>query len=205
MRFLTQLAADARFYHRLKHPDQPPPGVLELIGTALRSPGLWTLAFHRIAYFSTNYRNLRSAVWWLARLVEVPTYYCNAVVRKSELLGDCNIRGPVYISDRGFVICGALSIGAGSIIHDHVTFGNAVAKGRTGRPHIGEDVWIGPNCIVAGDLEIGAGSTLLPGTYLTYSVPPRSVVRGNPGRVIREGYDNSALRASVAIVDKLPQ
>jgi serine acetyltransferase len=201
--FFAQLAADTRFYHRLKHPQQPA-GALTLIGTALRSPGLWTLTAHRIAYFSTKHRNLRNIVWWLARLVEGPTYYLNGVLRKSELLGDCNIRGPVYISDNGYVICGALSIGAGSVIHHHVTFGNAVAKGKAGRPRIGEEVWIGPNCIVAGDLEIGAGSTLLPGTYLTYSVPPGSVVRGNPGRVIREGYDNSALRASPAIVNALP-
>lgn len=202
--FFAQLAADTRFYHRLKHPEQPA-GALALLRTALRSPGLWILTFHRIAWFSTNRRNLRSAVWWLARLVEVPTYYLNAVANKSELLGDCDVRGPVYLSDHGYLICGALSIGEGSVIHDHVTFGNAVAKGKAGRPHIGADVWIGPNCIVAGSLEIGAGSTLLPGTYLTYSVPPRSVVRGNPGRVIREGYDNSALRASTAIVDTLPR
>jgi serine acetyltransferase len=201
--FFSQFAADTRFYHRLKHPQQRA-GVLALLGTALRSPGLWMLTFHRIAYFSTNRRNLRSINWWLARLAEVPTYYLNCVANKSEVLGDCDIRGPVYLSDRGYLICGARSIGAGSVIHDHVTFGNAVAKGRSGRPNIGDDVWIGPNCIVAGPLEIGAGSTLLPGTYLTYSVPPRSVVRGNPGRIVREGFDNSALRASPAVVDALP-
>jgi serine O-acetyltransferase len=86
-----------------------------------------------------------------------------------------------------------------------VTFGYAVGKGNSGRPHVGDDVWIGPNCIIAGGLEIGDGSTLLPGTYLTYSVPPRSVVRGNPGRIIREGFDNAALRASLAIVESLPE
>lgn len=200
----AQFAADTRFYHRLKYPHECV-GVLELLRTALCSPGLWILTFHRIAWFSTNRRNLRNPKWWLTRLIEVPTYYLNGIAYKSELLGDCDIRGPVYISDRGYVICGALSIGAGSVIHDHVTFGNAVAKGKSGRPHIGADVWIGPNCIVAGPLEIGAGSTLLPGTYLTYSVPPGSVVRGNPGRIVREGFDNSALRASSAIVDTLPR
>lgn len=204
LRFFSLLAADARFYHRMKHPQQPATAS-QLLATAFRSRGFWLLSFHRIVSFSTNHRNLRSIVWWLARLIEVPVNYLNTVVFKSELLGDCDIRGPVYLSDRGYVICGALSIGAGSVIHDHVTFGYAVAKGKTGRPHIGRDVWIGPNCIVAGGLEIGEGSTLLPGSYLTYSVPPRSVVRGNPGRVIREGYDNTALRSSTTVVNALPE
>lgn len=202
--FFSRLAADARFYQRLKHPQQRATA-MQSLATAFGSRGFWILTFHRVVYFSTNRRNLRSVVWWLARLIEVPVHYLNTVVYKSELLGDCDIRGPVYLSDRGYVICGALSIGEGSVIHDHVTFGYAVAKGKTGRPHVGRDVWIGPNCIVAGGLEIGEGSTLLPGTYLTYSVPPRSVVRGNPGRIIREGFDNAALRSSPAVVEALPE
>lgn len=201
--FFSRLAADARFYHSLKFPGASA-GALALLATALRSRGFWILTFHRIVYFSSQHRNLRSLVWWLARIVEIPAHYLNAVASKSELLGDCNIRGPIYLSDKGYVICGALSIGGGSLIHDHVTFGYAVAKGKTGRPHVGRDVWIGPNCIIAGGLEIGDGATLLPGTYLTYSVPPRSVVRGNPGRIIREDFDNAALRASVRVVDALP-
>lgn len=201
--FFAQLAADARFYHALRHPDRPATA-LALLGTALRSPGLRMLAFHRIVYYSSRHRNLRSLAWWLARVIEVPAFYLNAVLHKSELLGNCDVRGPAYLPDKGYMICGAVSIGAGSVIHDHVTFGYAVAKGKAGRPQIGNDVWIGPNCIVAGDLEIGDGATLLPGTYLTYSVPPRAVVRGNPGRVIRENYDNAGLRASMRVVDALP-
>jgi acetyltransferase-like isoleucine patch superfamily enzyme len=201
--FLSQFAADARFYHRLKCPQQAATS-LALMVTALRSPGLWMLTFHRIIYFSTRHRNLRSVVWWLARLIEIPAHYLNTVACKSELLGDCCIKGPVYLSDKGYLTCGALSVGAGSMIHDHVTFGYAVAKGKSGRPHVGSNVWIGPNCIIAGGLEIGDGSTLLPGTYLTYSVPPRSVVRGNPGRIIREDFDNTALRATLTIAETLP-
>ena len=204
LHFLTQFAADTRFYHRLKRPQQAPT-LWALATTALHSPGLWTLTFHRIIHFSTNRRNLRSFVWWLARLTEIPVHYLNTVVCKSELLGDCHIKGSAYLPDKGYLTCGARSIGAGSMIHDHVTFGYAVGKGNSGRPQVGSNVWIGPNCIVAGGLEIGDGSTLLPGTYLTYSVPPRSVVRGNPGRIIREEFDNAALRASLNIIEALPE
>lgn len=202
--FFSRLAADARFYHRLKHPQQAA-NTAALLATALSSRGWWLLSFHRIIYFSTNHRNLRSIVWWLARVAEIPAHYLNTVACKSELLGDCNIKGSAYLPDKGYLTCGALSIGDGSLIHDHVTFGYAVAKGKTGRPQVGNNVWIGPNCIIAGGLEIGDGSTLLPGTYLTYSVPPGSVVRGNPGRIIREGFDNTALLNSLDVVETLPE
>lgn len=80
----------------------------------------------------------------------------------------------------------------------------AVGSGRTDRPRVGANVWIGPDCVIAGKLNIGDGATILPGSYLTFSVPPLSVVKGNPARVVRENFDNSALRKSLAIVADLP-
>lgn len=171
---------------------------------ALTSPGLWVLTVHRVIYYNTVHRNLRNPLWWLTRMLETPCHYLCNVLWKSDLLGDCNIEDAVYFSNSGYLTCGARSIGAGSIIHDHVTMGHAVGKGKPGRPVIGRNVWIGPNCIIAGALDVGEGSTLLPGTYLSYSVPPGSVVRGNPGRIICESFDNAVLRATREIVEKIP-
>lgn len=203
LRFLAQMAADAQFYHRLAQPEHRAAARL-LVMSALRSRGLWLLTVHRIVNFSTTQRNYRSPAWWLTRLLELPAHFLGNVVWKSDLLGDCELQGPVYLPDGGYLMCGALSVGAGTLIHDHVTIGFGVAGGNAGRPRIGRDVWIGPNCIIAGELEIGDGATLLPGTYLTYSVPPRAVVRGNPGRIIRTEFDNSALRSTRAVIDDLP-
>jgi|GEM_PF-3254015 len=198
---LRKLGADARFYHRLKHAgaDGSAPALLL---TFLTSRGLWLLAFHRIAYYSTFNRNLRNPLWWLARLLEGVGMYWNAVISKSEVLGDCEIPGPVYLPDKGYCILGAERVGAGSIIHHRITFGMAVGSGKIDRPAVGANVWIGPDCVIAGKLDIGDGATILPGSYLTFSVPPRSVVKGNPARVVRENFDNSTLRKS--LVAELP-
>ena len=56
-----------------------------------------------------------------------------------------------------------------------------VQKGIT----IGRDVWIGNNVTVLDGVTIGDGSVIGAGTVLTRSVPPRSVVVGVPGRVIK--------------------
>lgn len=200
---LKYIGHDIDLHCRLKaaggHPD-----IFAKLRVFFGSRGLWTLILHRIIHFSTNRKNLRSIKWWIARVLEIPAHYLNTVFCKSELLGDCNVEPGVYLPDGGYLTCGALGIGSGTIIHDHVTFGFAVANGRRGRPRVGKNVWIGPNCVIAGALEIGDGSTVLPGSYLTFSVPAGALVRGNPARVIREGFDNNSLRQSLALPDGVP-
>jgi serine acetyltransferase len=201
--FLNTLALDAKFYCRLKYPERTA-SWWRLIFVILQSRGLWLLAYHRIAYISTMHKNYRKPGWWLARGCESIGRFRNMLMSKSEFRGDCDIGVPVYLSDKGFIICGAQSIGAGSMIHDHVTFGNAVGSGKKGRPRIGANVWIGPKCIFAGSVTIGDGSTILPGTYLSYDVPPGSVVQGNPARIIiKSGFDNHLIRNTLKIVNSI--
>ena len=199
---LQQLTSDIRFHQRLKRGAETR-HFLDYANTFLVSRGLWFTLFYRIIYFSTNHKNTRSLRWWTARALEIPASYFSTVLCKCGVLGDCAIEDGVYLPDAGYLTCGALTIGSGSIIHDHVTFGLAVANKKPGRPRIGKNVWVGPNCIIAGGLEIGDGATVLPGTYLTFSIPSGTVVRGNPARIVRENFDNSELRSNLAIVENI--
>lgn len=197
-----QLSHDLRLHERLKFGAQSD-SFWNRLRICIGSRGLWFTAFYRIIYFSTNSKNIRSINWWIARLLEVPITYLKTVICKSDVLGDCAIEEGVYLSDNGYLTCGALTIGSGSIIHHHITFGMAVANRNSGRPRVGKNVWIGPNSIVAGGIEVGDGCTILPGSYLTYNIPANTVVRGNPARVIRENFDNSEIRSSLAIVENI--
>lgn len=199
---IQQLARDIRFHEQLKCGENCD-SFFNRVKIFLCSRGLWFALFYRIIYFSSNHKNLRSIKWWITRIAEIPAIYFSTIACKCGVLGDCAIEAGVYLPDGGYLTCGALSIGSGSIIHDHVTFGLAVANKKPGRPRIGKNVWVGPNCIIAGGLEIGDGATILPGTYLTYSVPAGTVVRGNPARVVRENFDNSTIRRSLTIVEDI--
>jgi acetyltransferase-like isoleucine patch superfamily enzyme len=50
---------------------------------------------------------------------------------------------------------------------------------------IGQDVWMGNNVTVLDGVTIGDGAVIGAGTVVTRPVPPRSVVVGVPGRVIK--------------------
>jgi serine acetyltransferase/glycosyltransferase involved in cell wall biosynthesis len=198
---LRQLLADARFYHRLTR--APTAGRAALAWTVLRNRGLWLLTFHRIAHYCLRRRRVRSPVWWFARACKGLGNSFSVLFCRSQLSEDCEIEGPAYLSNRGYLLCGARSIGSGSLIHDRCTFGYTVADGGEGRPVVGRNVWIGSNCIIAGSLTIGDGATVLPGTFLTFSVPPRAVVQGNPAVVTHRDFDNSPLRRSLTVAQDL--
>jgi len=51
---------------------------------------------------------------------------------------------------------------------------------------IGDDVWIAQGAIVLGGVTIGDGAVIGAHSVVTKDVPPRTVVAGNPARVIRQ-------------------
>ena len=52
---------------------------------------------------------------------------------------------------------------------------------------IGDDVWFAQGAFVLKGVNVGAGSVIAAMTVVTRDVPARSIVAGNPGKVIREG------------------
>lgn len=194
-----RIMEDARLYYRLKN-SREPRAADPLLLTALGNQGIWALQAHKLAHYMRHPQGRKTWLWWLARLMGPLAEYLTAICCKSEIIAECQMGKEVYLSNKGHIICGALSIGAGTIIHDHCTLGESVADGLNGRPTIGRKVWIGPNCILAGALTVGDGATILPGTFLTFSVNPGALVQGNPARVVAGHFDNASLLKSAKIV-----
>jgi acetyltransferase-like isoleucine patch superfamily enzyme len=49
---------------------------------------------------------------------------------------------------------------------------------------IEDDVFIGPGCLILPHVTIGAGAVISAGSVVTRSVPPLTMVRGNPAEVV---------------------
>jgi serine O-acetyltransferase len=98
--------------------------------------------------------------------------------------------GLLILHGWGIVVSKGAKIGA------NVTLANGVVIGRkdtitsdgreTSFPVIGDDVFIGAHAIVIGGVTVGDGAIIGPGSVVTKDVPPRSVVVGNPARILRE-------------------
>jgi serine O-acetyltransferase len=192
----SALIADARLCSRLRWPPGHSAPRRALIW--LRSSGLLVLALQRVSH---EYLQRRAQRGWTAgnillRILIGLTRRPMMILTKCDVDDSIQIGPGVYLSDRGYLILGPLRIGSGTLIHERVTIG--VRAGDPGKPVIGENVWIGPDCVIYGNLSVGDGASVLPGAVVSMSVPARAVAAGNPATIVRREFDNTVLRGSLA-------
>lgn len=60
---------------------------------------------------------------------------------------------------------------------------------------IGNDVWIGSNCLIKAGVKIGDGAVIGMGSVVTHDVPAYEVWAGNPARRIKTRFDEETVEA----------
>ncbi|MDO6708246.1 CatB-related O-acetyltransferase [Photobacterium sp. 1_MG-2023] len=72
-------------------------------------------------------------------------------------------------------------------------FGNKVKPGfeRVGDTVIGNDVWLGSECVIMPGVHIADGAVIGARAVVTKDVPPYSIVVGNPGRVVKTRFSEA--------------
>jgi acetyltransferase-like isoleucine patch superfamily enzyme len=58
---------------------------------------------------------------------------------------------------------------------------------------IGNDVWIGHNVIIVGNITVGNGAILAAGSVVTKDVPPYTIVAGVPAKPVRNRFSDSVI------------
>ncbi len=101
-----------------------------------------------------------------------------------------------YLGHWGTVVINPKTkIGKNCNIAQGVTIAQANRGKNEGVPEIGDEVWIGPNAVIVGNIKIGNNVLIAPNAYLNTDVPSNSIVIGNPAEIFpkntaTEGYIN---------------
>ena len=97
----------------------------------------------------------------------------------------------------GVIMSPYARIGANVNIAQGVTIGAESRGQRKGAPTLGDRVWIGANAVIVGKIAIGDDSLIAPGAFVNFDVPAKSIVLGNPGKIVSNagsvGYVNRIL------------
>ncbi|GAB2553356.1 serine O-acetyltransferase [Spirosoma aerophilum] len=83
----------------------------------------------------------------------------------------------------GLVINSNAIIGENVIVRHNTTIGTARNNG--GSPRIGNNVNIGANSVIIGDIKIGNYSIIAAGSVVIRDVPENVIVAGNPASVVK--------------------
>jgi serine O-acetyltransferase len=140
--------------------------------------GLWAIWVHRAAH---------QLYKW-----QIP-FFPRLISQIMRLLTLIEIHPGAQIGRRFFIDhgCGVV-IGETTIIGDDVTIFQGVTLGGTGKekgkrhPTVGNNVIIGAETIVLGNITIGDNSTIGAGSVVTRSVPAGVTMVGNPARILEE-------------------
>lgn len=137
--------------------------------------------------------------YWRRRLARMGDSSRIALTVRIYVPGNVSLGRDVHLND--FVHIwggGGVTLGDHVLIASHTIITsqshdiNAASRGllyretTDNRPvQIGRNVWVGSGACILPGVEIGEDSVIAAGSVVTRSVPPRSLVMGTPGRVIR--------------------
>lgn len=139
-------------------------------------PGVWALAYHRVAH-----RLYRWRLYFLARWVNHLARFFTAIdIHPGAVIGR-----HLFI-DHGFTVIGeTATIGDNVTIYQCVTLGGTnPANGVAGKRHptIGDNVIIGSGAQVLGPILVGADARIGANAVVTKEVPVGAVMVGIPAR-----------------------
>jgi acetyltransferase-like isoleucine patch superfamily enzyme len=106
----------------------------------------------------------------------------STAARSLTLMSHCNIQAGngISIGRRSFFASGLTLISANHDPHDLIAGDPVLASPIT----IGEDCWIGANVTILPGVSLGDSVIVGAGSVVTKSFPSRSVIAGNPARII---------------------
>lgn len=116
----------------------------------------------------------------------------------SEYVLGCDIKFTTKIGEgftiahaaHGSVVSPTAVIGKNVSLRQNTTIGSKGFLGAEKSPIIGDNVVIGPNVCIIGDIRVGENSIIGAGAVVVKDVPANAVVAGNPAKIIKMQQSN---------------
>jgi serine O-acetyltransferase len=143
---------------------------------ALVYPGLHALWLHRAAHVLWHHRVLLGA-----RILA----HGNRFLTGIEIHPGARIGRRVVIDHgMGVVIGETASVGEGCLLYKGVVLGGTSLERKVRHPQIGNNVVIGSNACILGNIHVGDHARIGSGSVVVREVPPEATVVGVPARVV---------------------
>ena len=98
-----------------------------------------------------------------------------------EIPYECEIQPGLRLVHRGGVIINPLTkIGRNVTLLRGCTIGSSRRGKKKGAPIIGDNVWIGANAAIIGNITIGDDVMIAPNAYINIDIPSHCICVGNP-------------------------
>ena len=98
-----------------------------------------------------------------------------------EISTQAEIGRGLYLGHPYNITVGNAKLGNNVNLHKGCTIGQENRGRRAGAPTIGNNVSVGINATVIGNITVGNDVMIAPGSLVNFDVPDHSVVIGNPG------------------------
>lgn len=154
----------------------------------------------KLKYLRRNAQYLTLIYYRLANACKVVLLkrWFEAIYEKSSLktgveFSTRDLGGGVIMPHWGRIILNAESIGENLYVFHNVTIGNDYTSGK---PKIGNNVFIGTNSVILGDIIVGDNVVIGACSFVNTNIPSNSIAVGNPAKVIKsieDGYISSLL------------
>lgn len=145
--------------------------------------GFWASTVYRLSHAVTQIkpflirRPLRILFFILEKIIEILTGI--------RIPGECKIGKGLYIGHFGLLIVNDQAVlGENCNLSQGVTIGVSRRGDKAGVSVIGDRVYIGANAVLFGDIHIGSDSAIGAGAVVNESCEDRSVIAGNPARLL---------------------
>lgn len=139
-----------------------------------------------LKYFYRDTNGFRSIVYYRIK----PNYFILKIFRPSYsslILDIGNMEGGACVFHHAFsTYLNAEHIGYGCSFRNNTTLGNKIVNGKSLRPYLKKNIFVGPNVVIIGGVTIGNNVVIGAGAVVTKNIPDNCVVAGNPARIISE-------------------